>query len=183
MSIDIESKVLELDQITNDVRDVFGGLSSEQINWKPAAESWSVGQCLDHLILSNAETMPALDAVIAGKKPSFWERYSPFTGFIGRFMIKSIKSDAKKFKAPSEAIVPPSEIDADIVDKFAGSQAKVIEKIKAMGTVDGDTTVVTSPFMRLMTYKLSDGFMIMVEHERRHIRQAKRVMGTAGFPR
>ncbi len=183
MSTDIESKVSELDQITNDVRDAFGGLSPDQINWKPAADSWSVGQCLEHLILANTESMPALDAAIAGKKRSFWESYSPFTGFIGRFMIKSIKSDAKKFKAPTQTIVPPSEIDADIVDQFEKSQADVIDRVKGMRNVDAEKTVLTSPFMRLMTYKLSDGYQIMVEHERRHVRQAKRVVENAGFPR
>ena len=182
MAGDIENKVSELDQITNDVRDAFGRLSPDQINWKPAADSWSVAQCLEHLILANAESMPGLDAALAGKKHSFWESYSPFTSLIGGFMIRSLKSDKRKFKAPSQAIVPPSEIDADIVETFAESQAAVIERVKAMGNVDAEKMVLTSPFMRIMTYKLSDGYQIMVEHERRHIRQAKRVLENEGFP-
>ena len=44
---------LEVDSITEDIVQRFGELTSEQINWKPAAESWSVGQCLDHLIKAN----------------------------------------------------------------------------------------------------------------------------------
>jgi hypothetical protein len=36
--------------------------------------------------------------------------------------------------------------------------------------------------MKLMTYRLSDGFRVVVEHEKRHIRQAERVVQATGFP-
>lgn len=31
----------------------FGGLSARQVNWKPSEAEWSVGQCFDHLVISN----------------------------------------------------------------------------------------------------------------------------------
>jgi len=183
MNENIAKMTADVDSITVSAQEAFGGLSSEQLNWKPSAKSWSVGQCVDHLIRSNVGVFPALDGVIAGKKPTFWERYSPFTSWIGGFMIRSLSSDARKFKAPTKAIVPPSDIAADIVDQFAANQALVVEKIKALNDIDGDKVVLTSPFMRLMTYKVSDGFRILVEHEKRHIRQGKRVMEMDGFPK
>lgn len=36
--------------------------------------------------------------------------------------------------------------------------------------------------MKLMTYKLEDGFRVVVEHEKRHFRQAERVVESEGFP-
>src|SRR5262245_30576853 len=35
------------------VRTELEGLTSSQLNWKSAPESWSIGQCLDHLIVSD----------------------------------------------------------------------------------------------------------------------------------
>jgi hypothetical protein len=93
-----------------------------------------------------------------------------------------LKNDARKLKAPSQKIVPPSEIDANIVELFAAHQRELIGKIKRIEAADWGKIKITSPFMKLMTYKLSDGFQVIVEHEKRHIRQAERVMKTETFP-
>ena len=166
-----------------DVRAGFRSLSREQLNWKPAADSWSVAQCLDHLIKTNNEMKPVIEAKLRGEPNSFWEKVSPLSGFFGRFLKKSLVNDAKKFKAPSKEIVPPSDVDADIVEQFCRHQQKVIEQVDALGKLDWDRTVITSPFLKLMTYHLGDALDIMIEHEKRHIRQAKRVLETEGFPR
>ena len=51
-----------------------------------------------------------------------------------------------------------------------------------MADLDWDKAKITSPFMRLMTYSVRDGLSIVVEHEKRHFRQAVRVTETEGFP-
>lgn len=176
--------ISEYEKVGEDVQKTFGGLSAEQLNWKPRADSWSVGQCLDHLIKSNEEFDPQFQAVAKGeKKPTLWEKYSPLTSFFGNFLLKSLKNDARKFKAPSKAIVPPSDIAADIVERFVKHQREVVEKIKSLENVDLQKTVVTSPFLKLMTYRLGTALEIGVEHEKRHIRQAERVMQAEGFPK
>jgi hypothetical protein len=167
-----------------DVKASFGLLSSDQLNWRPAEKSWSVGQCLEHLIKTNEEFYPEFDKLARGtRKNSFWENYSPFTGFFGRFLIKAVTEDSKKAKAPSERIVPPSDIADDIVERFARNVADVNEKVRACAGADREKTVVTSPFLSVMTYKLDDAYTILVEHTKRHIRQAKRVMTAEGFPK
>ncbi len=98
-------------------------------------------------------------------------------------MVNSLKKDERKFKAPSKKIVPPSEIDENIIELFAAHQSELIEKIKKTETADWNKIKITSPFMKLITYRLSDGFNIVVEHERRHLRQAGRVLKTEGFPK
>jgi len=178
----IPGVISDLSDVLTDIKEHFGGLSEEQLNWKLATDSWSVAQCLDHLIRTNSEMLPAIDIKINGAKNSFWENWSPLTGFFGRFLTKSMRTDSKKFKAPSKSIVPPSEVPADIVDQFAANQAVVIEKINAISVLEWDKVVITSPFMGLITYRVADGINILVEHEKRHVRQARRVMETEGFP-
>lgn len=179
----IDYVMTEMQKTSDDVRASFGGLSSDQLNWKPGEKSWSVAQCLDHLILTNEQFYPEFDKLAAGtRKNSFIENYSPLTGFFGRFLIKAVTEDSKKAKAPSKSIVPPSELPADIVEKFTTHISKVNEKIAACAGADRETTVVTSPFLFIMTYKLDDAYSVLVEHTKRHIRQAKRVMQADGFP-
>ena len=181
-----ESKnvVDELQTISSDTLKIFGNLSADQINWRPSETGWSVGQCFEHLIKSNELFFDKLGEIANGKhKHSFLENFSPLSGFFGNLLINSLKKDSRKFKAPTKRIVPPSEIDPNIIEIFAAHQAKLSEKIKLTETADWNKTKVTSPFMKLMTYKLSDGFQIIIEHEKRHFRQAERVMQETEFPK
>ncbi|MCU1289532.1 MAG: hypothetical protein JWN60_1761, partial [Acidobacteria bacterium] len=113
---------------------------------------------------------------------SFLENYSPLSSFFGNLLINSLKKDERKFKAPTPKIVPPIEIDVNIVELFAAHQSELIGKINSVEAADWNKIKITSPFMKLMTYKLADGFRVVIEHEKRHLRQAERVVETRGFP-
>jgi hypothetical protein len=173
----------ELENISADARAKFGGLTAEQLNWKPAPDSWSVGQCLEHLIKTNELYYGEFDKLAAGtRRNSFWENWSPLTSFAGSFLIKSLKSDDRKVKTV-QSMTPPSEIAEDIVEQFVSHNSELAGRIKAVANADPKKTVVTSPFMSLITYRLSDGYEIIIEHEKRHIRQAERVTQSDGFPK
>lgn len=173
----------EMRKVADDVKSTFGELRPDQLNWKPGEKSWSVAQCLDHIIKSNEQFYPEFAKLASGeRKNSFWENVSPLTAWGGRFLVKAVSEDSKKAKAPSKAIVPPSDIDAWIVDKFAEHIAEVNKKIEAVADADRKKTVVTSPFLAILTYTLEDAYTVLVEHSKRHIRQAKRVMEAEGFP-
>ncbi len=175
--------ISELQTISENTQKTFGKLASAQINWKPSAEGWSVGQCFEHLIKTNELFYGKLDEIADGKqKNSFLESYSPLSGFFGNLLIGSLKKDGRKFKAPTQKIVPPSEVDPNIIEIFAAHQSELIGKINRSETVDWQKIKITSPFMSLMTYRLTDGLQIVVEHEKRHFRQAERVTQTDGFP-
>ncbi len=183
MNTGISNLVSEFQIISDNAQKTFGNFSAKQINWKPGAGGWSVGQCFEHLIKTNELFYGELEKIAGGsRKNSFLENYSPLSSFFGNLLINSLKKDARKFKAPSQKIVPPSEIDANIIENFAAHQAELIGKIKSTENSDWQKIKITSPFMKLMTYKLSDGFQVVVEHEKRHLRQATRVTTTEGFP-
>lgn len=173
----------ELDSIAEDARTSFGPLKNEQLNWRPATDSWSVGQCLDHLIKTSEQFYPEFEKLASGdRKNTFWQRFSPFTGMGGRFLVNAVMNDSKKVKAPSKAIVPPSDIPEDIVERFAANIKDVSGRIEACASADVKKTVVTSPFLSVFTYSLDDAYTVLIEHSKRHIRQAKRVIETEGFP-
>jgi len=174
----------EIKEVGRKVESTFGHLSAAQINWKPGADGWSIGQCFEHLIKTNELFYAELDNISKGeRKNSLLENYSPLSSFFGNLMINSLKKDARKFKAPTPKIVPLSEIDANIIELFAAHQTEIIGKIKQTENADWQRTVITSPFMKLMTYRLADGYRIVVEHERRHLRQAERVLQAENFPK
>lgn len=172
-----------LKQVAEDARANFGGLSSEQINWKPSETGWSVGQCFEHIIRTNERFYPEFEKLATGnRKNTFFQTYSPFTGMMGRFLIKAVSEDSKKAKAPSKDIVPPSDITPDIIDRFAAHIDEISRRVEACASVDRAKTVVTSPFLAVFTYSLDDAYTVLVEHTKRHFRQAKRVTDAEGFP-
>jgi len=173
-----------LKQVADDARETFGGLTPEQINWKPAENSWSVGQCFEHIIKTNEEFYPEFAKLASGaRKNSFFERYSPFSGFFGRFLINAVTEDSKKAKAPSKKVVPASDLGGDIIDRFSLHIDDVNKKVESCASADRKKTVVTSPFLGIFTYSLEDAYTVLVEHTRRHFRQAKRVMEAHDFPK
>jgi hypothetical protein len=182
MGNDVDGVISEFKSISDDVKNNFGSLSPEQLNWKPTAESWTVGQCLDHLIKSNEEFYPELDKLAAGtRKNTFWQNWSPLSGIAGGFLVSTLKKDGQKVKT-NQKMSPPSDIDADIVDRFVRHQTELAEKVGATGNSEWRKVVLTSPFIKIMTYRMDVGLQAVIEHEKRHLRQGKRVVESTGFP-
>jgi len=183
MANDVESITAQIDEISAEVRELFGDLSAEQLNWRPAPESWSVAQCLEHLIRSNEEFYPEFDQLAAGtRKNTLWQSISPLSGIAGAFLVKTLKTDRQKVKT-NQKMTPPSELGGDIVDRFVRHQSELKQKVTSIAGADWNKVVLTSPFVKIMTYRLATGLQAVIEHERRHVRQAKRVVESEGFPK
>jgi hypothetical protein len=174
----------ELAAVGREAREVFGNLSVAQLNWKPSAEQWSVGQCFDHLIVTNRTFFPALDKVAAGTfKSSLWGRVSPLSGFFGRYILGALDpAGGRKIKAPRAFLPAVSDVDANVIKRFVGNLSEVAARMRSTAGVDLGRTVVTSPAMALVTYSLLDVYRIFVAHARSHFEQARRVTRTEGFP-
>lgn len=177
--------VAELRAVASEARRDFGGLSAEQLNWKPGADAWSVGQCFEHLIKTNDEYVPMLEQIISGaRKSSFMERFSPLSAFWGKFLVKALQPESTRKLKTSQKFTPSaSGVGADILDRFAGLQERLVEMIEATKSMNLKRIVITSPFNSLVTYNLIDAYRGVVAHERRHAAQARRVKESAGFPR
>ena len=169
--------------IAAETKSTFGRLSPEQLNWKPSAERWSVAQCFDHLLTSNKGYFPTIEGVIAGVKPTFWQRMPVLPGLAAKLLIKSLDpKSTRKIKAPQKFQPAQSDISASVIDDFVDQQAKIAEKMKSTEHLDLEKIVITSPVAAAVTYSLMDAYRIIVVHEQRHFQQAKRVTEEAAFP-
>ncbi|MBV9241380.1 MAG: DinB family protein [Acidobacteria bacterium] len=184
MSDRIRTVTADLSRTAGDVRAAFGDLSFEQLNWKPAAKKWSVAQCLDHLIVTHSLYFPLFDKLAtADAKLTLWERVSPFSGFFGRFLIKSLDpANTKPMKTTSRAYPSSSDIDRDIVARFGEHQSQLISHLETLPAEIDTSMIITSPLMGVVTYSLKDALTFLPMHCRRHFDQAKRVVAMEGFP-
>jgi DinB superfamily len=175
----------QAEAISNKAQVIFGRLTVEQINWKPNVESWSVGQCFDHLIITNRGYFPQLDQIIRGeRRKTLWQSLPLLSGFWGRLLINMLNPNStKRVNAPKLLQPTSSNIDPQIIGRFAAHQNEVIDKMKATERMDLDKIIVSSPSLKIMTFSLYDVFRIIVVHETRHFKQAQRVMDTPAFPK
>jgi hypothetical protein len=174
----------EFGVIAESTKRTFGSLTAAQLNWKPANDSWSIAQCLDHLFTANKAYFPVFERVArAEKKNTLWESMPLIPGLFGKLLIKSLEPTTKrKLKAP-KAIEPAiSDIDTGIVDRFLSQQAELAKAFRSMEHKDLDRIRMTSPFVGFITYSLRDACIIIVVHEQRHLQQAERVLSSPGFP-
>ena len=174
----------EAEAIAGDAKTLFGHLNPQQLNWKPATDSWSVAQCLDHLISANHEYYPVFDRILKGEYRKTFLHGMPFLpAFFGRVMINAVSPDSqRKFKAPGAMRPSSSSIDSQIVDRFIANQRATLAMMKSLEGRGPSGIIITSPFAGAVIYSLLDAFRLVVAHERRHLAQARRVMETQGFP-
>ena len=125
----------------------FGDLNLIQLNWKASPQQWSIGQCLDHLIVSNGKYLPLLKSIIEGKdKPSFWERNNPLSNYTGKQMVKTLgKNVVKKFKSPRLFIPSENTINQNIISDFKNQQAEFFLLFLELEKEKYFKKVITSP--------------------------------------
>jgi hypothetical protein len=78
--------------VGDETKRLFSRLSGEQVNWKPRAGEWSIGQCFDHLLISNRPYVPIFEEILAGRRrPRLWERMPLLPRLFGRLLINLLR--------------------------------------------------------------------------------------------
>lgn len=165
----------EIDQVTNSVKEEFGNLAVEQLNWRPNPKTWSIGQVLDHLIVINGTYDPIIKQLKEGTYKLIWLGKLDFmVRFFGDFILKSVNPD-RKSRMKTLPIWEPtkSNVDANIVSRFAAQQSLLKEHIQSCSAFLNQGVVISSPANRIIVYKLEQAFEIIITHERRHLEQAR----------
>lgn len=162
---------------------VAAGLNDEQLNWQPAPASWSVGQCLEHLCITNETYLRALAAALEEKPDSPVGEITPgrFGGwFIRKFVEPSPNS--RRVPAPSK-IRPAARVDLTVLDRFLSGNKSCRELIVHSRGKDVNHIRFWNPLVPGVRFTVGTGLEIIGSHERRHLLQAERVRDSAKFPR
>jgi len=158
----------------------FTGLSSAQLNWKPDAATWSIGQEFDHILKANRTYVAVMQKVIASAgaprptfKPSFW----------GKLIYKAAKPGRSMNVPVPKPLVPTDQaLDVKIVRDYLELQKAFDELLEQARETDLDARFV-SPLAAIARMRLGDAFRITAAHNRRHIDKAQRLLADPGFPK
>lgn len=167
-----------IDAVTTTFTTTFGNLSDQQLNWKPAPDVWSIAQNIDHLIVINQTYYPVIDQLLKGEyKTPFMGKIGFMVNFFGKFILKSVQPDRKRKMKTFPMWEPAtSNIDGDIIQRFANHQEELKQKIKTCESLIEQGAVISSPANKNIVYKLATAFDIIVTHELRHFEQAKLIL-------
>jgi DinB superfamily len=181
---DLSTVLAEGRLVADETRRAFGQLSAEQVNWKPSEGEWSIGQCFDHLVISNRPFLSIMGEIREGQgRPRLWERLPLLPRFFGKLLIRTLRADSgRKVKARPAFYPSTSHITAEIITSFIEQQERLLNLMEATRGLNLDGITITSPVVRFITYSVMDAYRIIVVHEQNHFVQARRVMELSGFP-
>ena len=160
------------------------GLSILQLNWKPRPDVWSVGQCLEHLCISNEVYVEPMTESLGGRPTGPVDEITPGwfgSWFIGRYIEPT--TQRTRARAPRKIVPVARQIDSSILDRFIASNAAVRDVIGRAQGHDVNRVRFRNPFVPLIRFTVGTGLQIIARHNHRHLLQAERVIEVSGFPR
>ncbi|MEI8167108.1 MAG: DinB family protein [Chloroflexales bacterium] len=172
------------EQLTREIDRRLGHLSAIQLNWRPNPEEWSLGQCLEHLIIANRAYFVPLEQLLAGQKPTtIWERLPVAPALFARLLIDALEPAAnRRVQAPKIFQPGQSAVERQILTTFAQQQQRMVELMRACERLDAANIIITSPIAAFVTYSLLDAFRIIVVHAQHHLAQTVKLLSLPEFP-
>jgi hypothetical protein len=161
----------------------FTHLSVPQLNWKSHPDSWSVGECLSHLVNSNGLYLNKIENIINSLPTGSEKDFAYKQSFMGKLIVRGVDpSNVKKTKTFKVFSPTSSNIQKNIIDEYISSSKKFIELNQKMLSIDLRNYKLSSPVNRLIRLNLGDPLIIIPLHDERHLNQAERVMNQKEFP-
>jgi len=181
----LESKLQQIEKAVDTAVNAFSHLNAAQLNYKINPKSWSIAQCLDHLIVTDKQYTSILKKMAAGTyEPTFWAKMGIGSKFFGNFLIKTTAPIPDKKGKTLPAFEPSkSDLPANILKKYQDHDKEWRALLGQLNGMDYAKTRLSSPAGAAITYSLEDLLTILANHKERHYHQAMSVMQSDGFPK
>jgi len=154
------------------------GLSEQQLNFKEAADKWSVKECMQHLALSENNLWAMAEGQL--KQAPNPEKRSEIK-ITDEALIKMITDRSSKFKA-GETFQPEAakwKTAHEALKEFKDKRANLLKYAKTT-TDDVRNHVAQAPFGSLDTYQL---LLMISAHTLRHTQQIEEIKANPAFPK
>lgn len=151
-------------------------ITGEELNRHVSGEHWSVGQCIDHLLLSNGPYLIKIRTALASAPP---EGENPLfrSTFLGRKMIEAVGPNPKFMVAVPKAFVPRDEaLGLECLRELREQLEECRRLVSQSYGLDLEKARVSSPITSLLRFRVGDAFKIIEVHNRRHLLQAHRIL-------
>ena len=166
-----------LQETQEDILKKVGGLSPEQLNFKPDTASWSVAECVEHLAISETNMFGFMQASL--KKPADPSKRNEKK--ISEDDLVKMVTDRSTKRTTSEAFKPSGKFGSyeATLQEFKTKRANSINYIKTTAD-DLRNHYYEFPFGTLDAYQI---IVFMAGHSKRHTDQIEEIMKNVNFPK
>lgn len=155
-------------------------LTTEQLNWSPGGDIWSVGQIFDHLNRSVNLYLPVMRDSL-DKAPSDSKGSEVKHTIIGAAIARAAGPGGK---APVPPGMNPSSgpFTMEVIEEFLTLHGRVLDMIAEADGADLSRSKVPNPMIKLLKMNLADCFAILAGHGERHLGQISDLERRPDFP-
>lgn len=169
-----------ISEATGKFQRAFADCTVAQLNWKPSPDSWSIGQIIDHIIVTNETYYPIFAELRAGTyRPAFTAKIPFFPKLIGNMLVNSVKPSTTRKQKTVPVFEPgTSEILGDILTRFIKHQSELEDLFRTSWEFVSPKIIIGSPANRNLVYSTQHAVDLITWHEHRHFDQALRIWET-----
>ena len=174
----------EFDRQESYANAMLSGLDSEQLDWKPDEESWSVREIVEHLRLTNEAYLSEVSMAVRRSDMTEPEGQEYVTPKLAQRFINAVGPNGNDKTPVPKVLVPHSEhTPENTLELFLKHYTAVQEFMIEATMTDLVRTKLKSPIMPILKFQLGDAFKIILMHNERHLKQIERLMSLTVFPK
>jgi hypothetical protein len=151
-------------------------LDPEKLVRRPSPKSWSVGEVLEHLCITDEAYAKPVATLIHRARP---DAGAPLREWKPSFLGKAIAGRLENMKpmgAPRAFRISPTPRNG-VVEDFLTRSRRVISRMEEAASLDWRELRMNPPVLPpILKLNLGDAFNINVVHVRRHMKQIERAM-------
>lgn len=165
----------EVNVIIQTIQDEFMHLPLEELNWKKSEKSWSILECIEHLNRYSFYYQSRLKMEMS-KLPTI-ENDKPIKfSWLGKKNVNMVRpGNIRKIKTLRRMNPMNNRLSREVFSEFLSMQSSLLRIINNLNTVNVNRRKIRIESFRIIKMGIGETVVFLVEHQKRHLNQAKRV--------
>ncbi|NDK56929.1 DinB family protein [Pontibacter fetidus] len=162
-------------QLQQTIANEFSALDLAALNYKPAPESWSILECLEHLNRYSRYYNAALAKAITHNADG---NYVPSITYswLGKKSLDMVRpQNGKKHKTVKHMNPANSALGPATIEEFLKHQQDLLQLLQAAKNTNLNKKAIPVEFFKLLKMRIGETLEFVVTHQDRHVQQALRV--------
>ena len=161
---------------------LFAEHPADALTLRPEEGSWSAAECMAHLSLTAAASVPLLEEAVVDLRARGLVSDAPDRmDWLGRLLRWTLEPPPRLRTGTAAPFEPRGAEPLDeVLPEFRRQQSRLVAVLRSAEGLDLSARKVVSPFNSRVRYNAYAMFRILETHERRHLWQAKRAVSSAG---
>jgi hypothetical protein len=174
---ELEPYSQKIKSIQDEARELTRGLTEAQFNWRPAADQWSIEECLSHLTMVGQWEVRAIEQAVDDGHARGLKGNGPFEyAGIDRLIVDLTRPPVRlRLPAPRQFTPLHGQPLTAILPTFHHVQSQFLLQMQRAEGLDLRRVKVATPISRFLKLSLGMMFAQAAAHEQRHMEQAWRV--------